>query len=410
MKFPFLSEAAWINRRRALAYPRIFLALYAAAIVVVLALSPHMIDPWGKPVGTDFMDVWAAGKLALAHKPGAAYDYAQHFAVQQAALPWKKGQIAPFYGWHYPPMFLMIAAGLALLPYGVALALWMMATLPAYLLTIRAIIPGRAAMMAALAFPGAFVNLGHGQNGFLTCGLLGGSLLLLEKNPVMAGILFGLMAYKPQFGLLLPLALLAGGHWRAVFSAALTVAAAAALSYLIFGGGTWQAFFGSFALTRHYVLEEGGTGWQKIQSMFAAVRMLGGSIGLAYAAQGVFAALAAAATVWIWRKPVDMALKGAALATATLMATPYVLDYDLVVLALPIAWLAAQGLRAGFLPWEKVTLLAAWLLPLFARMIGQGLHVPVAPLLLAALLAVILRRAAVTPENRFSPEKHVPAS
>jgi alpha-1,2-mannosyltransferase len=181
MKFPFLSEAAWINRRRALAYPRIFLALYAAAIVVVLALSPHMIDPWGKPVGTDFMDVWAAGKLALAHKPGAAYDYAQHFAVQQAALPWKKGQIAPFYGWHYPPMFLMIAAGLALLPYGVALALWMMATLPAYLLTIRAIIPGRAAMMAALAFPGAFVNLGHGQNGFLTCGLLGGSLLLLEK-------------------------------------------------------------------------------------------------------------------------------------------------------------------------------------------------------------------------------------
>ncbi len=118
----FFSEAAWINRRRAVAYPRIFLVIYTIAIVAVLALSLHMIDPTGKPVGTDFMDVWAAGKLALAHKPDAAYDYAQHAAVQQAALPWPKGKVAPFYGWHYPPMFLMVAAALALLPYGIALA------------------------------------------------------------------------------------------------------------------------------------------------------------------------------------------------------------------------------------------------------------------------------------------------
>ncbi len=279
----------------------------------------------------------------------------------------------------------------------------MIATLPAYVLAIRGIIPGREAMWAALAFPGVFVNLGHGQNGFLTCGLLGGGLLLLEKRPVLAGILFGLMAYKPQFGLLLPLALLAGGHWRAIFAAALTVAGTAALSYFIFGAQTWDAFFGSFALTQHYVLEEGGTGWEKIQSVFSAVRMLGGGIGLAYAAQGAFAVVAAVAVIWIWRKPVDMALKGAALATATLMATPYVLDYDLVVLALPIAWLTAQGLRAGFLPWEKIMLLTAWLLPLFSRMIGQYLHVPVAPVLLALLLTIIVRRARVALENRFSP-------
>jgi alpha-1,2-mannosyltransferase len=392
VKAAFLSEAAWIDRHRAVMYPRIFLTIYAVAIIAVLALSTHMLTPWGKPVGTDFMDVWAAGRLALDHNPAAAYDYKQHFAIQQAALPYKDGQKAPFYGWHYPPMFLTVAALLALFPYGVALALWMIATLPVYLAAVRGIMPGREATTAALGFPGVFVNLGHGQNAFLTAGLLGGGLLLLEKRPVLAGVLFGLMAYKPQFGLLLPLALLAGGHWRAIFAAAATVIGTAALSWLIFGRETWRAFIGSFTLTQAYVLEQGDTGWEKIQSVFSAVRMLGGGVTLAYAMQGFCTLLVAAVVVWIWRKPGDMALKGAALATATLMATPYALDYDLVVLALPIAWLAAHGIKRGFQPWEKIILLAAWLLPLFARMAGFYLHLPLASLVLAALLTIIARR------------------
>jgi len=387
-----LADASWINRRRAVAYPRIFLFIYAVAIVALLVLSPHMIDPTGKPVGTDFMDVWAAGKLALAHKPAAAYDYAQHYAVQQQALPYAAGKKALFYGWHYPPMFLLAAAVLALFPYGLALGLWMAATLPAYLAAVRRIVPGREAVMAALAFPGVFVNLGHGQNGFLTCGLLGGGLLLLETRPAVAGILFGLMSYKPQFGLLLPLALLAGRHWKAFFVAALTVVLLALVSWLVFGPETWRAFMSSASLTRNVVLEQGGTGWAKIQSIFAAMRMLGGSITIAYAAQALFTLAAAVAVIWAWSKSAAIELKAAMLVVATVMATPYVLDYDLVVLALPIAWLTALGLREGFRPWEKITLLAVWLLPIFSRLIGTALGVPVAPFLLAWFMVLILRR------------------
>ncbi len=387
-----LADAAWINRRRLIAYPRIFLCIYLIAIVALLALSPHMIDPTGKPVGTDFMDVWAAGKLALAHRPAAAYDYAQHYAVQQQALPYAFGKKALFYGWHYPPMFLLAAAVLALFPYGVALALWMAATLPAYVAAIQRIIPGRDAAMAALAFPGAFVNLGHGQNGFLTCGLMGGGLLLLEKRPVIAGMLFGLMSYKPQFGLMLPIALLAGRHWKAFFSAAATVFALALVSWLVFGPETWRAFVSSASLTRHVVLEQGGTGWPKIQSIFSAVRMLGGNVTIAYAAQALFALAAAAAVIWTWWQPAGADIKAAILVVATVMATPYVLDYDLVILALPIAWLTAIGLREGFRRWEKVTLLAVWLLPLLSRLIGMALGIPVAPFLLAWFLVLILRR------------------
>jgi alpha-1,2-mannosyltransferase len=392
------SKADWIDKERVTVYPRIFVMLYVVAIILVLALSHDMIDPTGKNIGTDFMDVWAAGKLALSGKPAAAYDYQQHLDVQKAALPWphttadRKPFEVPFYAWHYPPVFLMIASLLALLPYGWALALWMMATMPVYLAAIRAIMPGREAMMAALAFPGVFVTLGHGQNGFLTAGLFGGGLVLLDKRPYLAGILFGLMAYKPQLGVLIPLALLAGGYWRTIFAAALTVAMTVAASYLLFGMETWQAFVDSFKLTRGIILEQGNTGWEKIQSIFSAVRMLGGSIELAYVAQAIFALAAAAVVISAWRRKPGIELMGAVLVTASLMVTPYVLDYDLVLLALPIAWLAALGLRNGFLPWEKFTLLTVFLLPLLSRMMGQYLHLPVAPLVMAALLWIVMRR------------------
>jgi len=168
MRIEFFSKADWINKERVTAYPRIFVALYIVAIALVLGLSHNLIALNGKNIGTDFMTVWSAGKLAQEGKAADAYDYQKHYDVQRATLSWKPGQKIPYYGWFYPPLFLMVAAVLAFLPYGWALALWMIATLPAYLAAIRAILPERAALMAALAFPGVFVNLGHGQNGFVT--------------------------------------------------------------------------------------------------------------------------------------------------------------------------------------------------------------------------------------------------
>ena len=396
MRADFFSQARWLNSRRVVVYPRIFVAVYAVAIVALLAASPHLIDPFGKPIGTDFLSIWAAGKLAVSGEPAAAYDWARHFAVQRDALAWANGQAIPVSAWHYPPMFLIIAAGLAFLPYAAALAVWLSATLLAYLATIRAIIPDRRALIAALAFPAVFVNLGHGQNGFLTAGLLGGGLVLLDRRPGLAGVLLGLLAYKPQFGLLVPLVLLIGGHWRAMILAALTVIVTVLVSWALLGSETWYAFIGSLAHTKGFLLEQGAPGWAKLQSTFAAVRLLGGSIASAYAAQALVAALATAAVVWAWRQPVELALKSAALVTATVMVTPFVLDYDLIVLALPIAWISAAALRQGFLPWEKIGLFAAWMLPLLSRLIGQHLGLPTAPIVLALLLALILRRVAAS--------------
>lgn len=389
----FWRTANWLNQRRLRAYPKIFLALYAITIVLYLSLSTSMVDPLNRPVGTDFMNVWAAGKMANEGRASQAYDWDKHRAVQNAALPWHKGVDIPYYGWHYPPMFLMVAALLALLPYGGALFMWMAVTLPLYVAAVRKALPTRESLYLALAFPAVFINLGHGQNGFITTALIGGGVMLLNTRPYLAGMLFGLLAYKPQFGILIPVALLMGWRWRAIYAAGMTVVLTALASYKFFGEETWLAFFNSLKLTRGIVLEQGSTGWEKIQSIFSVTRMWGGSVELAYAAQAVFALIAATAVAWAWKQKADIRLQGAVLVTASLLVTPYILDYDLVALALPVAWIAACGMEKGFRPWEKTLLMAVFLLPLLSRSLGM-LYLPPGPFVMMLLLVMSLRRIA----------------
>jgi hypothetical protein len=242
------------------------------------------------------------------------------------------------------------------------------------------------------AFPAVFINLGHGHNGFLTAALLAGGLALLNR-PLWSGVLFGLLAYKPQFGLLLPIALAAGGHWRTILAAAATVLGLLLVSTLAFGIEVWGAFLHSTGFTRAIVLEQGGTGWHKIQSVFSWVRMWGGPVGLAYAVQGATTLLIAGALAWLWRSNASFRLKAAALCLATPLATPYSLDYDLMVLAPALAFLAAGGLAHGFAPWEKTTLAALWLVPLIARSVAEATFVPIGVVTMLGAFIFVLHRS-----------------
>ena len=386
-----LKSGAWLNRERLARYPVILLVVSLAAAVIWVALSDGLIDRNGKPIGTDFSNVWAAGRLVLQGDPAAPYDVARQIAAEAYAF---QGRSTAFFGWHYPPVFLFVAAGLALLPYGWALVLWTALTLPAYLAALRAILSRRETVLIALAFPAVFVNLGHGQNGFLTAALLGGALAVLDYRPLLTGFLIGLLSYKPQFGLLVPVALLASGCWRAVTAATVTVLGTVVATLLTFGPRVWQAFAEFSSFTRLIVLEEGNIGWAKIQSLFSAVRMLGGVVEEAYAAQVALALALAASLVWLWRSSASYDLKAAALACGSLLATPYVLDYDFVVLAVSIAFFARHGLAHGFRDYEISVLALCWIMPLFARSMAASLGAPVGILSMLALYAVTLRRAA----------------
>ena len=385
-----LRSGEWLTLARARGYSLILLGFSVLAIVGWIALSDGLIDRNGKPIGTDFSNVYAAGSLAWQGRAAEAYDPPLQHAAEKAVFA---GRDVPFYGWHYPPFFLGIAFLVASLPYAWGLAAWVAASFSAYLAAIRAILPRKETLLIAASFPAVFINIGHGQNGFLTTALLGGALHLLTRRPWLAGVLIGLLTYKPQFGVLIPIALVAGGHWRTIGAATLTAIALLALATLTFGAGIWHAFADSTTFTQTVVLEAGDTGWQKIQSVFSAVRMWGGSVPLAYAVQIALAATLAATLAWLWRRDAAFELKAAALAVASLLATPYVLDYDLVVLSLAIVYLARLGLASGFRPFEVSALAAAWIVPLISRGIAQVTAIPLGLTVLLLLYVLIMRRA-----------------
>jgi alpha-1,2-mannosyltransferase len=171
----------------------------------------------------------------------------------------------------------------------------------------------------------------------------------------------------------------------------------------------WAAFLASTKFTRTVVLEQGDTGWHKIQSVFSVVRMWGGGIGLAYAAQGVVTLAVAGALAWLWRGSSAFPLKAAALLIGTVLATPYVLDYDLMLLAPAIAFLAADGASRGFARYEKTALAALWLVPLVARGVAQVTLIPLAVPVMLFTFALLLHRA-MTEYGRYAqPAHHMPA-
>src|ERR1700722_15992545 len=385
-----LRSGEWLTFARARGYSLILLAIAVIAVVGWIAVSDGLIDRNGKPIGTDFSNVYAAGTLTWQGQPAEAYQPTRQHDAEKAVFG---GREVPFYGWHYPPFFLVIAFLVASVPYAWGLSIWLFAGLGAYLATMRAILPRPETLLVALAFPAVFVNIGHGQNGFLTAALLGSALHWLDRRPWLAGILIGLLAYKPQFGVLIPIALVAGGRWHTIGTAAATVAALVAISLGTLGNGVWHAFVDSMTFTQTVVLEQGDTGWEKIQSVFSAARMWGAGIHTAYAIQTALALMLAASLAWLWQSDAAFELKAAALATASLLATPYVLDYDLVALAVAIAFFVRHGLRRGFRTFEISVLAAAWIVPLLSRCVAGLTGIPLGLLVMLALYFSTLRCA-----------------
>jgi arabinofuranan 3-O-arabinosyltransferase len=359
----------------------------AVALAASFVQGTWLIDADGQAIATDFVNVWAGGRQALDGHPEAAYDVDVQKAAEVAALG---HNFAGEYPWVYPPTFLLVAAPLALIPFVPAYAIWVFATFPAYVAAIRAIIGYRVGILLACAYPGVLSNAMVGQNGFLTAALLGGFLITLQRSPLLAGAMLGLLAFKPHLGVLIPLALIVGGYWRAIAAATAVVALTAAASARAFGLASWTAFFQALPTATQATLADGRGDFGKLQSVFTLVRWLGGGETLAWTLHGALAAAVAIAVCVLWRRrsKTSFEMKAAALATGALLVTPYLYLYDLVVLAVPMAFLIRAGAQRGFLPGEVVGLGIASLLILIFPLVK-------APVGLAAIFvvgALIIRR------------------
>ncbi|MEO8301665.1 MAG: glycosyltransferase family 87 protein [Rhizomicrobium sp.] len=356
---------------------------YGAVALRFFANGTWIRDTQDRPLVTDFLPVFTAGKLAWAGHAATAYDWRAFHRIQADFIG---HPFAGFLGWHYPPLYFLVAMALALAPYTTAFLGWVVTTLAAFAGVTGAIMGRPPRILIALALPPVLGCVLVGQNGFFTGALLGALLLCLPTRPLLAGLFLALLTFKPQFGILLPFALLAGGYWRSI-----AVAALLTLLWIGIGFGFSPEAFAGFLHylpeTSRTVLGEGTSGWGKLQSVYAVIRLLGGSDATGWAAQIATAALAGGYCLWLWRRPLPFALKAAALSAAMLLATPYVYFYDLPVLGVALAFLLRHRPFDGI----EYAILAVIFMVLAAFVAGP---MPFGLLATALVLALTIRRAA----------------
>jgi hypothetical protein len=389
----------WLDAERVRVYSSMIVAIFGTIFVIWLAMSlPDLVDPRGKPFGYDFMAFWSAAKLAVTGRAASAFDESIISAVQHAAVPSLPEIVFP---WHYPPTFLLLIAPLGLLPYALALAVFVLAGAALWALLVRRVLPDRRSWIVAAAAPAGLINLLDGQNAFLTAALAGFALLWLDRRPLLAGVLIGLLAMKPHLGLLFPLVLLIEHRWRTITAAAAAVLALAVSSLAAFGWASWAAFLDHLPVTQA-MAEHGAVPWGTMPSAYVFALSLGAPVGAAWVLQGASAALAVAAVWRAWRCPAaPFEAKAAAFAAGSLLLPPYLFYYDLVWAVLAIGWLALLGLRTGFRRGEREVMLFAYLAPALMPPLQLLSGVQVGfPALVLLLVVATLRAAPPTAPER----------
>jgi hypothetical protein len=383
---PAASPVTLPSRRRITVYATaaaLFVWLPPAALAILAwdELSTHL------HLGPDYLSFYAASLLTLQGAPQSVYDVAAHDALQKALFPHSG------YSWFfYPPVYLLLCWPLGLTSYFVSLGMWLAATFAAYLAMARRMAPPAIGLAPFIAFPAVMMNATHGQNAFLTCALIGAGVLCLPRRQVLAGVLFGALVFKPQLGLLIPVLLIAGGWWRAVLAAAATVIALCLASLAAFGLETWTAYLAALPEARR-ALEDGVFGHEKFQSVFAMLRLLGAPVALSYATQACVAAVVASLLFIAVRRSRDAMACGALMCAGAALVTPFVLRYDLMLLAIPLMWVLGDALRRGLRPHEAAVIAVAFLLPLLPLDFTDATRVLAAPFVIAALFAIVLMRA-----------------
>ncbi len=219
---------------------RILLVVEIALFLFLAAGTHGLIVPLAKPTSTDFVSFYAAGSLADAGTPQLAYDRDAHYAAEERAT--QPGIVYNFF--YYPPVFLLLCAAARPPALSPAFVVFEASTLGLYILVMRRILGERswAVLMPIFAFPPVLWTIGLGQNGFLTAGLFGSATLLIDRRPFAAGLLFGALCFKPHFALLVPVALAAGGRWRAFAAAFAGCRPLLVVAGRLFGWQTWHAF------------------------------------------------------------------------------------------------------------------------------------------------------------------------
>lgn len=384
--------SGFFNEQRFLVYGSTATASYAIGLAWVMIRHELWSNPEGKSC-IDFTWIWMISKFALSNALAQAYNFSV-FSASRAVLAGPPNCLLEHFD--YPPTLAFFTYPLGLMPFSVAFAVWMVATLLIYLAAVYAIIPRPAAVIAALTpFPVVF-NVLRGHNGFLTAGLIGLSLVFMERRPWLSGFFIGLLTYKPQFGILFPPALLASRNWRVLLSAGATSVIFAAAAAVAFGYHAWPSFVAALA-DRASSISKAPAEATPLVSVFGFLRSAGVSAHLSWTVQLAVTGIVAVTVCGLWARPIAHSLKAAALAIGAVLASPHAYGYDVCILTIAVAFLVKDGLANGFLRGERTAVLICW----FSLILLTG---PVPAIICVALLVIVVRRAF---RSRFAARKPV---
>ncbi|MEM5389023.1 glycosyltransferase family 87 protein [Paraburkholderia phymatum] len=330
-------------------------------LIILIARHYVLQQPQSPALGMDFAVYWSAARVAIEH--GAAAIYSPEFMrpLELAVRPYMD-----YTPWPYPPTFLPFVLPLGWLSFNAALVTFLTASILLYVYAMHLIARpiGIQTWRYSLGFPAIFIVISFGQNSLLTAAIAAIALSLLPTRPIIAGAAIALLSIKPQLGVLFPVALICGQRWKAFFSAIFFTGLYAGACLLTFGVNSFTAFYhalGTFGSS--WITQNSNDIWFAMTSIYGVLRVTGVSATQAYLIQCVYGTLALGGIVIIWRGNYSHQIKCAALASATLMVSPYIIFYDLAWLAIAIAFIAADISRNG--KNKALTLIAiiAWFLP-----------------------------------------------
>jgi hypothetical protein len=368
------------------------LAFLVCMEVMYFALSPApsfripSMDAVGETaIGRDFLNIWIGAKSAFAGGPAPFFDFWNYNLYLQDYFG---SADLHHYFWSYPPHIVLFIWPFGLMPYMLAFAAWSVIGFATFLLAASAGGVERKHLLFVAVAPAVAVNLFFGQNGFFFAALLIGGLINLDRRPLLAGVLFGILTIKPQLGLLLPVMLVLTGRWRVIAAALGTTLLLFGATCWLYGIDVWREYLDKVVPMQRY-LQENGAGLLLLQipSAFYAGRLVGLPVWIDWIVQAGVSAAALAAVIWTYRKPRDPVLSTALLLTATFLFSPYTLNYDFVVLAWTLALLRQ---RPGLVQRDHALILLIWSLPVTMMIAGLA-HIPLGFLALVVFAAWLLR-------------------
>ena len=369
-------------------------SLYGWALLAPTFWRPGSIGLNLNTPGTDWMVFYGAARSFFDGNLGLIFDGDKFTAYLNSTFSWWLSQPMPFRPWVYPPSYLLAVLPFGELPFAVSYFAFQL--VGAALLTAALTLGSNRSYSAklvtcsALLCPAAAINIAVGQNAFFTSALLVAGVLFLQTRPRVAGALLGVLTLKPQFWVLVPVALIAARNWRALVSTAVAAVALAVASAAVLGIEAWRQW-ADLAMSTYSVPNakwiEYGRMWGT--SVYACIVSVGGSETAANAGQAAAVLIAAAATYRAFRVPLPVGHKIAVLLTGTILAAPHSSLHDAVLLAVAGVLWVSETTNTDVLRWRWPLVLSLWLVPLF----NPPLISPVSrltPVLIITFIAVVV--------------------